>query len=410
MVVDKDGLRTERYWEIDFSQKIEGKPESFYTEKIISLLDEAVKKRLVADVPVGAFLSGGVDSSAVVASIKKFKDDLKTFSIRFDYEEFNESKWSKLMSEKLGTDHYEIQFDANSVLKLIPTLSYLYDEPFADSSMIPTYLVSQVARKHVTVSLSGDGGDETFIGYGRYLWNKQINLRKLIPTLMLDYAIKPASVLLSKSSNPFIYKISKHLDSLTHSNAERYSQIMAFEDKKTREEVSMIGVTYYYDLYKKQFIYPSIIDNMSNADFHMYLPEDIHTKVDRASMGNSLEVRVPILDTDMIEFAAKIPANLKLNGNEKKYIFKKALLGTVPKEILYRKKQGFSVPLVYYFRKELASYLEDNLLAKDFASKPYLRQDKIKRLIELHKQGKEDYSAPLWAFLMLENFLDRWAY
>jgi asparagine synthase (glutamine-hydrolysing) len=149
---------------------------------------------------------------------------------------------------------------------------------------------------------------------------------------------------------------------------------------------------------------------MSNADFHMYLPEDIHTKVDRASMGNSLEVRVPILDTNVIEFASKIPANLKLNGKEKKYIFKKALLGRVPKEILYRKKQGFGVPLVYYFRKELASYLEDSLLGKDFASKPYLNQEKIRKLIELHKKGKEDYSAPLWSFIMLENFLKRWVY
>ncbi|MBW3012494.1 asparagine synthase (glutamine-hydrolyzing) [Candidatus Woesearchaeota archaeon] len=408
MIVSKDGIKVERYWDIDYSEKYKDKPESFYTEMIIKLLDESVSRRLIADVPVGAFLSGGVDSSAVVASIKKYKDDLKTFSIKFDYDDFNESKWAHQMAAHLETDHYEIGFDAEEVLKLIPTLSYLYDEPYADSSMIPTYLVSKVARKHVTVSLSGDGGDEVFNGYNRYLWNKQITLRKMIPTPLMDFGVKPAAMLLSKLPNPFIYKVSKHLDELTHSNAERYSQIISFEDKKTREEVSLVGMHYYYDLYKKRFIYPSIIDNMSNADFHMYLPDDILTKVDRASMGVSLEARVPILDHTFLEFTSKIPPGLKLNGNEGKYIFKKALLGRVPKNILYRKKQGFAVPLVYYFRKELAGYIEDELLAKDFSAKQYLNQDKIRKLIELHKAGKENYSAPLWAFLMLEKFLDRW--
>jgi asparagine synthase (glutamine-hydrolysing) len=274
--------------------------------------------------------------------------------------------------------------------------------------MIPTFLVSKVARQHVTVSLSGDGGDETFNGYNRYWWCKKVKLPNLVPKPISNITIKPFSAVLSKSQNPFVYKISRHLESLTYTAAERYAQLMAFEDKKTRQEVSMVGMHYYIDLYNKYFKYPSVIDNMSNADFHMYLPDDILTKVDRASMGVSLEARVPILDHEFLEFTSKIPANLKLRAREGKYIFKKALLGRVPKEILYRKKQGFAVPLIYYFRKELSSYIEDSLLAKDLASKAYLNQDKIRRLIEIHKSGKENYSAPLWSFLMLEKFLKRW--
>ena len=390
-----------RYWNLSFSEG-PGLPEARTVQRVREELDRSIKMRLISDVPLGAFLSGGVDSSIIVAIMKKYVKRLNTFSIRFDYPDFNESEYARIISEKFGTEHFEIAFDAKDVYELIPKLVYHYDEPFGDSSMIPTYLVSIVAKRHVTVSLSGTGGDELFGGYHRYNYlalTQRINRLPRLVKRILDYSVGIVNPLLQKE------KYSK-LQMLLGEREPPHILYLRLFSYMFRDKRGPIDKLLRFNHLESYFKYQDLFTNAMNFDIHEYLPNCLLVKEDRASMAVSLEARVPFLDHELVEFASQIPSNLKIRKGEKKYILKKAFADTLPHKILHRRKQGFAVPLIHYFRNELKDFVHDEV----FGFKEHVYYDKIHlmALWDKHQRKWADYSRLFWSILMFNLWYKKW--
>lgn len=375
-----------KYWNIKFSHRIRSEKNAVL--QIRELLSDSVRIRLISDVPVGAFLSGGLDSSAVVAHICKYKKNLNTFSVKFDRDDFDESKYGELISRKFGTKHHVVTFNANEVKKLLDKLAFHYDEPFADPSMIPTFLVSQIARRNVTVSLSGDGGDELFGGYTAYKHYRFMQLARLYPKQINEFFYR---VLGSSQINKYIlayFDIGK--------TDKKYARIMSYLSTDEAFELITTAPEKLYAAYER-FSAKHWLNNAIINDLHNYLPDDILTKVDRASLGNSLESRPPLLDHRLIELSANIDPKLKLKVNVGKYILKKAMEGILPKEIIYRKKMGFGVPLSHYFMKELQDLLQE-VTSKE------LKEIKSPQKIYKYKQNDR----LLWSLLIYRLWHKKW--
>jgi asparagine synthase (glutamine-hydrolysing) len=383
------------YWQIKFTNEIQD--EKTALKSIHYTIDQSVKRRLIADVPVGAFLSGGLDSSIMVYHMRKYIADLKTFSIKFDYSDFDESKWSKKVSDFFKTDHYEIQFTANDVLKYIPDLVNAYDNPLGDPSIIPTYLVSKVARDHVTVSLSGMGGDELFGGYTRY--SEYLILMRLIK-------LSPAL----KSLFPFVYqfvnkdKSGKLKQLLKSSNeTELYLKLFSHLSRNTKE----IDINFEeFGSLKKYFNQRDGLTNILNFDQHTYLPDNGLEKEDRATMANSLEGRAPFMDFNVVNLANSISSHLKIRNGTGKYILKKAYHDYLPHEIIYRPKQGFGVPLNHYFRKELKDITYHTIF--DFQGYEYYDKKILLNLWDQHQKSTSDYSQLFWLIFIFNKWYDKW--
>jgi asparagine synthase (glutamine-hydrolysing) len=390
-----------RYWFFSFSEDVHMCGNEILKE-IAQRLDNSVKMRLVSDVPLGAFLSGGLDSSIIVAIMSRYVSDLNTFSIKFDYPGYNESEYAKIVSDKFQTRHHEVEFNSESVRELILELPYYYDEPFSDSSMIPTCLVSRVARQHVTVSLSGTGGDELFGGYPRY--NQFVFLKKLN---QLPIPLKHTLVHLIQLVNfPLKHDKLNKLETFLGPREDPcllYLKLFSYMFRHKAEESENLAEFYYL---KKHFKYENDITNALNFDINEYLPDCLLTKEDRASMAVSLEARVPFLDHTLVEFAAKIPTQLKIKRGIKKYILKKAFCGVLPRKILHRRKKGFSVPLVHYFRNELKGLAHKAVF--DFQAFDYYNKDVLKSLWDKHQKGHADYSRLFWSIMMFNLWYERW--
>ena len=374
MVCTRDGIRLQEYWDVSFARVEEHKDESYFCEKLIDIFKEAVRIRLISDVPLGAFLSGGIDSSAVVAMMSQVVDKpVVTTSIGFEEKRFNELEFARIVKDQYKTDHFE-RIVKTDMLGIIQDIVWHCDEPFADSSAVPTYYVSKLSREKVTVALSGDGGDENFAGYEKYPLDMMENaLRSRIPDTLKKWVIAPiANMYPQWDWLPRYLRGKFFLTNLTYSHAYAFFRTNTFMTGQEQESLfsgdlqRIAGgydpfsvIEYYYNKADTQ-------DPLSKAqyvDLKNYLPGDCLTKVDRMSMANALEVRSPILDHVLIEFIATIPARLKLHGQEKKYIFKKALSPYLPETILYRKKQGFEVPLDRWFRTDLKELVQDTLLS-----------------------------------------------
>jgi len=390
-----------RYWSLSFSETISISDDEAITE-ITDRLDKSVKARLISDVPLGAFLSGGVDSSIIVSIMRKYVTDLNTFSIRFDYPDYNESEYAKIVSDMFETTHHEIEFNAETVKELIYELPYYYDEPFGDPSMIPTCLVSRVAKQHVTVSLSGTGGDELFGGYRRYnefAILKQLNrlprpLRNLTSGMVHGFNFLLHSDKLNKLQN--------FLGDKTD-DCSLYLKLFSYMFREKHEDVTALTEFAYL---RKHFTHDNNLTNLLNFDTNEYLPDCLLTKEDRASMAVSLEARVPFLDHTLVEFAARLPARLKINNWRKKYILKKAFRNTLPDKILYRKKKGFGVPLVHYFRNELRDLAFKEIFeCEDFG---YYDKKRVRALWDKHQKGASDYSRLFWSILMFNLWFKKW--
>jgi asparagine synthase (glutamine-hydrolysing) len=365
---------------------------------------------MMSEVPLGAFLSGGVDSSAVVAMMAGASaTPVKTNSISFSVAKYNEIKHARKVAALFNTEHYEMEVTPEAI-PVIEKLAWHYDEPFADSSAVPTYYVSQTARKNVTVSLSGDGGDENFIGYRRYYYDMRENLvRNMVPSFLRKPVFGIIGSLYPKADYlPQIFRGKAFISNVARDPVDAYF-------------FSVSGV---YEDVKKQLLNPDIIANLDGydsrglfyqlyesapaedhlskiqyLDIKTYLCEDILTKVDRASMAVSLEVRCPVLDHKFMEYAATIASSLKLKGSEGKYIFKKALKRHLPDEILYRKKMGFGVPILEWLRKDLKAYASDLILESE-ASGIFFNQTVLKKIWDQHQNKLRDWSALLWAVMM----------
>jgi asparagine synthase (glutamine-hydrolysing) len=401
-------LRIRKYWDIDFRPDY-----SKSTEEWIELLQngfkESVKLRLVSDVPLGAFLSGGIDSSSVVAQMASVSDKpIQTFSMGFKESKYNELKYAKLVAQKYNTKHSEFIVEPESV-GLLDKLVNAYDEPFADSSAIPTYYVSKFARQNVTVALSGDGGDELFAGYKRY--NKMLKLHNR----PMNYSAINKSIikLLFKAlPNSFAGKGLLYYLSLCSENLPAYQGIFKpYERKKmyTSEIVDLLDGKF-SEMYKIDLISKMDFDyitKMQATDIKTYLVDDILTKVDRVSMANSLEVRVPMLDHKFFELSANIPSSLKLNENGQKDIFKKAMAPFLPNQIIEHRKQGFAVPLSMWFKDELKEYISDTLLGHNSKISSIINRNYLVKLVKDHNVGMRDLSSKIWALLFLETWLQQ---
>jgi asparagine synthase (glutamine-hydrolysing) len=405
----------EQFWDVPFKLHA-SMTESDAQGELVERLREAVKIRLVAEVPLGAFLSGGVDSSAVVAMMAGESDGpVHTCSIAFRDKAFDESEYAKKVAQQYKTDHFVETVDTDDY-GLLDTLAGLYDEPYADSSAIPTYRVCQLARKRVTVALSGDGGDENLAGYRRYRYAMaEESVRGRIPLGLRKPVFGTLGRLYPKADwAPRVFRAKTTFEALSRDLVEGYFHGVSIMTDAMRAQL-------FSDQFRARLQGYRAIDVMCGhaansptddplsmiqyLDMKTYLPGDILTKVDRASMAHALEVRVPLLDHKLVEWISGLPPDMKLKGSEGKYIFKKAMEKYLPHDILYRKKQGFAVPLAAWFRGPLRERVQQALLGPNLAATGIFNQDFLRQMVEQHLSGRRDYSAPIWTVLMFEAFL-----
>ena len=407
--------RPQRYWDVPFKMH-DRMTESDASQELAVRLREAVKIRLVAEVPLGAFLSGGVDSSAVVAMMAGLDPQaVNTCSIAFRDKAFDESAYAAQVAAQYGTDHHVETVDTDDY-GLLDTLAGLYDEPYADSSAIPTYRVCQLARQRVTVALSGDGGDENLAGYRRYRYAMaEQRVRGYIPSGLRKPVFGTLGKYYPKADwAPRVLRAKTTFEALSRDLVEGYFHGVSLMSDQMRARLFspqfQAGLQGYRAIdtmraHAAQSPTDEPLSMIQYLDMKTYLPGDILTKVDRASMAHALEVRVPLLDHQLVEWISGLPPDMKLRGGEGKYIFKKSMEKYLPHDILYRRKQGFAVPLAAWFRGPLRQRLRESLLGDALAQTGLFNQDYLRELVEHHQSGLRDYSAPLWSLLMFEAFL-----
>ena len=410
-------ISIQRYWQPNFSQKTNLSEEEA-GERAVELLREAVRVRLMSEVPLGAFLSGGIDSSAVVALMsEESSGPVKTFSIGFEEQDFSELHHARRVAEHVGAEHHEFIVRPDA-LEVLPTLVEHYGEPFADSSAIPTYYVARETRKHVTVALNGDGGDECFAGYERYAAMRLAERYRKVPGVMRESIIKQMVGLLPSSElrRGRVRDLKRFLDSASLAPVERYLRWVSVLDRKTKSELytkEMVHETRNFD--PANWLSPwfarangaGVVDASLLADTMTYLPNDLLVKVDIASMAVSLEARSPFLDHHVMEFAASLPEHLKLRGLTSKYLLKRVLKKLVPIENLNRAKMGFGIPIGHWFRGQMKKFLADTLLSDKALSRGLFKRTEVVRIFELHTRGERDYAHQLWTLLMLELWFQR---
>ncbi|MCS6874411.1 MAG: asparagine synthase (glutamine-hydrolyzing) [Acidobacteriota bacterium] len=414
----KDGkIKTERYWKPDFSKKIRISEEEAI-EETIRLLREATRLRLISEVPLGAFLSGGVDSSTVVALMAQESDTpVKTFSIGFEEQDFSELKYARIVANHVGSVHHEFIVKPDA-LEILPKLVDHYGEPYADSSAVPTYYVSRETRKHVTVALNGDGGDESFVGYERYIAMKIAEIYNCVPKFLRKSFIEKLVNLIptSETRRSRLRDLKRFLKAADLPTEERYFRwVSVFDSEKkaeiyTNEFAQIVANHKACDLVKRWFSCSDglgVIDKCLLTDQMTYLPNDLLVKVDIASMAVSLEARSPFLDHKVIEFAASLPEDIKTNGFQTKSFLKKIAARLVPRQAVYRRKMGFGVPIGKWFRNEMKGFIREILLSEKALKRGIFKPEAVTQLLTEHTEGKRDHAFQLWTLLMLELWFQR---
>jgi asparagine synthase (glutamine-hydrolysing) len=411
LVCSLDGGAPEvrRYWDLRFAPD-HRVTEAEWAAQLRALLDESVKLHMVSDVPIGAFLSGGLDSSTVVACMARAsREPIRSFSIGFDEEGFDELAYARVVAARYGTNHFEMVVKPE-VMEILPRLAWQFDEPFADASAVPTYCVSKITREHVTVALSGDGGDENFAGYRRYadalaLDRRGDVLRFVKPLMRLAAGCLPEGArgraLLEMLGTPPLLRYFRMM------TFQRDATLAALLTPAAAAEVApRTHPEHFYRLAAEAGItdYLSILQYL---DVRHYLPEDILTKVDRTSMLVSLETRVPLLDHVLMEHVATIPEGLKFRAGAGKHILKQAMRDLLPREVLGRPKMGFGVPLAGWFRKELKGFTDEVLLDARLRQRGIVRPETVRQLLDLHGGGR-DQSARIWALVCFELWCRTW--
>jgi asparagine synthase (glutamine-hydrolysing) len=410
-------VRPVRYWDVPLmGERSSATAREQYEPELRERLKEAVRKRLVADVPLGAFLSGGIDSSGVVAMMREIgAGKILTCSIGFREPRYDESRYASMVAQQKRTDH-KTEVVSASDYDLLDQLVGIYDEPYADSSAIPTYRVCQLARRHVTVALSGDGGDEDFIGYRRYkLFAMEERLRSRLPLGLRRAVFGPLGQFYPKLDwAPRFVRGKTTFQALARDSVDAYfhgvsvcsdeMRAALFSRDFTRELGGYrAGQVFHEHVRGKTFADPLAM--VQYLDYKTYLPGDILTKVDRASMAHSLEVRTPFLDYELVEWVAGLPSDVKLRGSEGKHVLKRALEPVLPREVLYRTKMGFAVPLDMWFRGSLKDYIAQTVSGPRLAQSGLFDTAELKRIVTDHQSGRRDHSAILWSLLMFEGFL-----
>jgi asparagine synthase (glutamine-hydrolysing) len=405
-----------RYWQLpEPSRARAGRPTAELERELVAHLEEAVRLRLIADVPLGAFLSGGIDSASVVAMMARVGGGrVKTFTIGFGDPRFDETRYARMVAERYATEHEEFVVKPDAVA-VLPRLVWHYGEPFADPSAIPTYYVSEMARRKVTVALNGDGGDEAFLGYPRYQAMHHLAHLDRLPQwsrLALARFMSCAPAALQRKLK--LPRIRDVLEASAGEVQQRYGGTIVFfsdRDKATgygdamRAQLGQSAL----DLLAPYFADAGgLVDGANWADLHTYLPDDLMVKVDVASMAHGLETRSPLLDHVLLEWAAGIPAEVKMAGGQTKALFKRAMEPYLPREVIYRKKMGFGVPIDEWLRGELKQLAYDTLLSQSARERGLMRPDYVRQLLDEHCSGRRDHHYRLWALLMLELWFRMW--
>ncbi len=413
----KGEIKIQRYWQPDFSKKVDYSEEEA-GERAIEILRDAVKVRLMSEVPLGAFLSGGIDSSAVVALMsEESSTPVKTFSIGFEEQDFSELHHARRVAEHVGADHHEFIVRPDA-LEVLPILVEHYGEPYADSSAIPTYYVARETRRHVTVALNGDGGDESFAGYERYAAMRLAERYHRIPAILRDRVMRQAIDLMpsSETKRGRVRDLKRFIQAASLPKVERYLRWVSVFDTQGKQDL-------YSDEFQRETQNVStantlnpwfarangsgIVDAALLTDIMTYLPNDLLVKVDIATMANSLEARSPFLDHHVMEFAASLPEKFKLRGLTSKYLLKRILKKLLPAENLDRRKMGFGVPIGPWLRTTLQPFLRETLLNEAALRRGLFKPEAVKQLVELHTRGERDHSHQLWTLLMLELWFQR---
>jgi asparagine synthase (glutamine-hydrolysing) len=402
--------RTVRYWDLRFEPD-QRTSEAGFAERLRGLLEESVRLHMLADVPLGVFLSGGLDSSAVAATMAKLSArPIKTFSIGFPETRYNETQHARRVAQALGADHHELILEPDA-LESIEDIAWFLDEPFGDSSALPTYMVSKLASQHVTVVLSGDGGDELFAGYDKYVVERKERRHRFVPR-----PVRRALGGIGRAMREEMFG-RRFLIHMALDGPERYldaQTLFALEQKRRLFRPEVFRELVHDQPWRGPAACLAGFDGhwlsaLQYFDMKSYLPLDILTKVDRMSMAHSIETRVPLLDHKLVEFAATIPADLKLRNGTTKHIFKEAMRGILPDEIIDRGKQGFAVPIAYWFRGRLTGFLRDVLLSDASRRRGIFDPAYIEQLIRWHEQGRP-LEMQLWTLLSFElwcrTFLD----
>jgi asparagine synthase (glutamine-hydrolysing) len=422
LVYDNGRVRTERYWRLDYSRKRSVADAGAVQEELRERIRAAVRRRMIADVPLGAFLSGGIDSSAVVAAMAEASPQpVKTFSIGFEQDRFNELAAARLIAERYSTDHEEFMVRPDAI-EIVPTLLRRYGEPFADSSAIPSFYLAELTRRHVTVALNGDGGDESFAGYNRYLSNLVATRLERLP-LGLRRAVSTVAGRLPARSDDMasaLSRLRRLTGTLALDSPARYAEYHSAFGSQERDQLytpeyrRLIGRSVASDVIRRPWEEASgrsPIDVMLEVDVNTYLPNDLLVKMDIATMAHSLEARSPFLDHELMEFAASLPPALKVRRGKKKALLRDALRGWLPDSILDAPKRGFSVPMADWLRGELKGYATETLLDRTAVGRGYFREAYVRALLDDHAARRADNSFRIWTLLIFElwhrEFVDR---
>ena len=418
LIWQKGHVKIHCYWDLNYREKLKLSNQQKYEESFLEIFKESVRIRLRSDVPLGAFLSGGLDSSATVAMMcQELQQPVRTFSIGFEERAYDELPYARQVASLYHTDHQEfiVRPDAAEIL---PKLIWYYNEPFADSSAIPTFYLAQYTRRHVTVALSGDGGDESFAGYERYMADRLASVCNFFPRFISAKRLQGIinSIPGGAEYKTFSRRLKRFLCAASDTPERRYVRWMCFFDNEAKLDNK--AHVLYSDDWKDRFLHLDSVDLATGlyhqaladrhldrtlyVDIHSYLPDDLMVKTDIATMANSLEARSPFLDHKLIEFAASLPTDMKLRGLKTKFLPKKALGRLPPKEILYRPKMGFGVPIDRWLREDLRPMAYDLLLDSRCIQRGYFNRSSIQHLLDSHVSGKKDHSYRIWALLVLE--------
>lgn len=410
LVYEQGKVSESAYWSLNYQDKCQGRTEEGIKEEFVSLLTESVKLRLASDVPLGAFLSGGVDSSSVVAVMSRLMSQpVKTFSIGFKEEAFNELPFAREVAAQFRTDHHEFIVEP-AVVEILPALVRVYDEPYADSSAIPTYYVSQLSRQFVTVVLNGDGGDELLAGYPRYGFTSLDRLsarwfprqaRERLSSWLAELprnmpGLGPVLNRLERLVAPFSHT---YMPRICYFSPQEKMQLYTTDFSETvRGHDSLSLLADWFD----QAQASDLLDQLLSVDTRTYLPDDLLVKVDRATMAHGLEARSPFLDHRLVEFCAALPAHFKVRAGQTKYLLKQAMRGVLPDRILDREKMGFGVPIDRWVREDCRDFVRDTLLSPRSLQRGYFRPERVREMIERRQSGACSYGSRVYALLMLE--------
>jgi asparagine synthase (glutamine-hydrolysing) len=408
----KDGrLEVRRYWSLRYAPKHAAREEDL-ADELLGLLEESVRLRMVSDVPLGALLSGGLDSSLVVALMRRLTSGtVRTFSIGFDHPDYDELAYARQVADRFATEHHELVVKPDAAAT-VPRLVWHYNEPYADSSALPSFHLCAMARRSVTVALGGDGGDELFAGYDRYLAAAIAGRLDVLPAALRGALARGVHALAPLGSpKSAIYRLGRFLDGLPLAPVARYARWLfifdhdgkaaLYADEFAAQVASVDSLDVLAEAYARSDA-PDFVEATLDADLQLFLPDDLLVKMDIASMACSLEVRSPLLDHRVVEFAARLPRRMKLRGLVQKHLLRRVMRGVLPEAVLSRKKMGFGVPIDHWLRGELREMAYDVLLDRRALARGYFRVEAVRRLLDEHVSGRAFHHHRLWSLLMLE--------